>query len=209
MRFRRFVPLGALVVLMACAGARVRPDLVYEGTYRSYEKIFDNWTRVGRIYHYFSTNAIVSATYFATPMRRAYVSEWGRAFDLPMEERERRLTETTANAAQRLEFVVSFYTPTPRYNDLDQGDSSWRLWFVDGQGTKVEAAKVEPIRVKHEKDTYFYPTYTDWGRLYRVYFPAVGPDNKPLVAESGTVTLRVTGVEGMTDLVWQIPPGNS
>jgi len=208
MRLRRIAPLGALFLLLACAGARVRPDLVYEGTYRSYQRIFDNWTRNATIYHnYFSTVAIFSATFFSEPMRRAFVSEWGRAYDLPVAERERRLAEVATDTAQRVEFVVSFYTPAPKFNDLDRDDSSWRLWLIDAKGAHVEAAKIEPIRVKHEKDTYFYPSYNDWSRLYRVYFPAVGPDNQPLALTAGAVTLRVTSVEGAADLVWELAPG--
>lgn len=196
-----------LAALTACAGARVKTDLTYEGTYRSYEQFVDNWTRTGKIYHNFATQAIVSATYFALPFRRAFAAEWGRAYDLPMAEREQVLAEQIDHAKKRVEFIVSFYTPKERFNDLDKPDSSWRLWLIDAQGVKVEAAKIERLRIRHKKEYLFFPSYTEWSRLYRVYFPAVGLDGQSLVTESGAVTLRVTGVEGMANLVWEIPPG--
>jgi hypothetical protein len=208
MRLGRFVFACLLTVaLAACAANRVKTDLTYEGTYRSYEQFVDTWTRTGKIYHYFGTQAIVSATYFSLPMRRAFASEWGRAYDLPMEEREKVLAEQIDHARKRVEFVVSFYTPKERFNDLDEPDSSWRLWLIDAQGVKVEASKIERLRIRHKKEYLFFPSYTEWSRLYRVYFPAVGPDGRPLVTESGAVTLRVTGVEGMADLAWEITPG--
>jgi hypothetical protein len=208
MRVRWLWCIVLVTALAVCAGARVRTDLTYENTYRSYEQIFDNWTRNGRIYHaLFSTRALFSATYFSLPMRRAFAAEWARSYDLPPADRDQTLADQLDQAAKRIEFVVCFYTPGPSFNDLEKADSSWRLWFIDARGVKVEAAKIEPLRVKHKKDYYFYPSYNDWSRLYRVSFPARGPDGQPLTAETGTVTLRVTGVEGMADLVWDIPAG--
>jgi hypothetical protein len=197
---------GALV---ACAGAQVKPNLVYDGTHRGYVKIADNWTRTGRIYHHLSTQAIFSATYFSAPMRRAYAAEFGRAFDLPMAERDAMIAEQAELARQCVEFVVVFYTPQEKYNDLVSPESSWRFWFIDAQGVKVEAVKVERIRVKHKKEFYFFPEYNEWSRLYRVTFPALGPDRQPLRTEAGTVTLRVTGIEGAADLKWEIASGET
>jgi len=205
----RWVVIPLLVLLAACAGAKVRTDLTYEGTYESYEKIFDNWTRSARLYKNFSTIAIFSATYFSLPMRRAYVSEYGRAYDMPMVEREAMLQREIDDAGRRIEMVLTFYTPRERFNDLSRPESSWRLWLIDANGVKVEAAKIEQIRVRHKKEYLLYPHYNEWSRLYRASFPAVGPDGKPLTTETGAVTLRVTGVEGMADLVWEIPPGTS
>jgi hypothetical protein len=179
--------------------------MTYEGTYRSYEKIVDNWTRSQTLYHNFSTNAQVSATFFSLPMRRAFVSEWGRAYDLPVSEREVLLDENLARAKRSVEFVLSFYTPKESYNDLISPNSSWRLWLIDADGRKVGAAKVERMRVKHRKEYYFFPYYNDWSRLYRAVFPAIDDNDKPLKLSGGKVTLRVAGVEGSMNLVWDVP----
>jgi len=208
MRLRLALTLLLVAGLIACAGVRVRSDLVYHHSYDSYRAIADNWTRSGKIYHNFATRAIVAALYLSRPMRQVFVAEWARAYDLPAAERDRLLAEHLERAAQSVEFVVSFYTPRERYNDLDEPESSWRLWLIDAAGAKVEAVKVEKIRVRHKKEFYFYPEYNEWNRLYRVLFPARDDAGRPLVTETGTVTLRVTGVEGMADLAWEIPPGN-
>jgi len=191
----------------ACATTAVKSDLTYQGTYSSYERIIDNWTRSERLYKNFATEAVVSATYFSLPMRRVFVAEWARAFDLPAEERTALLAEQIDGAERSVEFVISFYTPKHRYNDLHKNDSSWRLWFIDANGRKVGSSKIERMRVRHRKEYYFFPYYTEWSRLYRVVFPAVGDDGQPLVREQGAVTLRITGVQGTMDLVWEIPPG--
>ncbi|MHA1569015.1 MAG: hypothetical protein ACTSXZ_06060, partial [Alphaproteobacteria bacterium] len=178
----------------------------YEGTYDSYKRVLDNWTRSGKIYDNFATHLSVSATYFSRPMRRVFVAEWARAFDLPEAERQMLLQDHLEQAERQVEFVVSFYTPEMRYNDLDHPESSWRVWFIDAAGTRVGAARIERVRVKHRKEFYFYPTYTEFGRLYRVVFPAVNEGGQPLAREQGKITLRITGVQGSVDLVWDIPP---
>jgi hypothetical protein len=184
----------------------VRPDVVYEGNHRSYLCVLDNWTRSGKLYYHFETDAMVAATYLTAPMRRAFVAEWKRAFDLPQADSDAMLADQLEQAKRRVEFIVSFYTPAMRQNDLPSPDSSWRLWFIDAKGRKVAPVKIQPLKVQHEQEYDFYPTYTDFGKLYRVIFPIIGADGQPLQRDAGTVTLRVTGVRGVTDLVWQIPP---
>lgn len=208
MRLRIALILLLVAGTAACSNLQVRTDLTYENSYDSYRAMADNWTRSGKIYHNFATQAIVSALYLSKPMRRVFVAEWARAYDLPAADRDRLLAENLEQAAQSVEFVVSFYTPRERYNDLDKPESSWRLWLIDAHGTKVEAAKVEYLRVRHKKEYYFYPEYNEWNRLYQVVFPIQDAEGRALVAETGSVTLRVTGVEGMTDLTWEIPAGN-
>lgn len=194
------------LAIAACAGTAVRPDVAYEGTYESYRAVVDNWTRTGKVYKNFATQMAVSATYFSKPMRRAFVAEWARAFDLPDAERELLLQEHLEQAERSVEFVLSFYTPRYTYNDLSHPESSWRLWFIDAQGRKAGPAKIEVMRVKHRKEFYFFPSYTEWSRLYRAVFPALSEDGQPLELEKGVFTLRVTGVQGTVDLVWDIQP---
>jgi len=208
MSVRRLPVLLVALALVACSGARVKPNVTYRNSYDSYEKIAANWTRDGKVYHNFGTRALVAATYFSLPMRRAFAAEWSRAYDLTATERTNVLANQLAEAEQRVEFVLSFYTPEVTFNDLSKSGSSWRLWFIDANGTKVEAVKVQRLRVQHKKEYLFFPQLDRWSRLYRVYFPIVGPDGRRLVTEQGTVTLRVTGVEGLADLVWEIPPGS-
>lgn len=204
----RRVPIFLVALaLVACSGAKVKPQLTYKNSYASYERIAANWTRAGKVYKNFGTRSLVTATYFSLPMRRAFAAEWSRAYDLPDAERKNVLANQLADGEQRVEFVLSFYTPQPTHNDLDKNGSSWRLWFIDANGAKVEAARVQRLRVRHEKEYLFFPHLDRWSRLYRVYFPIQGPDGQQLVTEQGTVTLRVTGIEGVADLVWDIPPG--
>ena len=192
-------------LLAACSSAAVRNDLTYQGTYDSYKAFLENWTRSDRLYHNFSTELIISATYFSLPMRRAFVAEWVRSYDLPPSEQDKLLQEQMADAGRSVEFIVAFYTAKFSFNDLDEPDSTWRLWLIDAQGNKVAPSKIERMKIKHEKEIYFFPTYTEWNRLYRAVFPALGDDGKPLVLNSGTITLRATSVEGKVDLVWEIP----
>jgi hypothetical protein len=204
---RRLPVVLLIFLLVGCAGSQVKSNLTYTGSYSSYEKHYDNWTRSAKIYNNFSTEALVSATYLSLPMRRVFAAEWSRAFNLPEDQAGRVLADQINQGEQRIEFVVSFYTPKASFNDLHKPGSSWRLWFIDSQGNKVEAARVERLRVRHKKETLFFPAYDQWSQLYRVYFPRVGLDGKPLIAEAETVTLRVTGIAGQADLVWKIPPG--
>lgn len=204
MRARWIFVLAALLIVAACNSAAVKPDVKHEGSYRSYRSLLDNWTRSDKIYRNFETHLIASATYFSEPMRRGYVAEYVRAFDLPTDEADFML-EQKLNADRRdIEFVITWYTPRMRDNDLDDADSSWRLWFIDADGVKVGASKVKRLRVRHTKEHFLFPEYNEWSRLYRVTFPAVGPDDRALRREEGTVKLRVTGIEGAFDLVWKI-----
>jgi len=206
MRGRHWLLFVVLLAALGCSGARVRPEVTYQGSYASYLSVLDNWTRTGKIYHNFETDSMASATYFAAPMRRAYVAEWTRAFDLPAGESASMLADQLEQDQRRVEFVISFYTPRMRENDLDSAVSSWRLWFIDATGRKVAPAKIALLKVRHRQEFDFYPSYTEFGKLYRVFFPVVGEDGQPLVRDQGTITLRIAGVRGLIDLVWDIPP---
>ncbi len=206
MRTARWLLFVVVMATVACSGARVKPDVVYEGSHRSYLRVLDNWTRSDKIYQNFETDALITATYFSVPMRRAYAAEWTRAFDLPAAESEAMLADQLAQAARGAEFVVQFYTPRMRENDLLSPESSWRLWLIDAEGRKVAPAKISLMKVRHRQEYDFYPIYSEFGQLYRVLFPVVGEDGRPLKLAAGMVRLRVTGVRGLVDLVWDIPP---
>ncbi|HPQ69304.1 MAG TPA: hypothetical protein PKW95_09240 [bacterium] len=204
MRARWIFVLAALLLAAACDPTAVKPDVKHEGSYRSYQRLLDNWTRSDKIYRNFETHLIVSATYFSESMRRGYVAEYARAFDLPADETDFMLEEQLNKDRRDVEFIIVWYTPRMRDNDLDDPDSSWRLWFIDADGVKVGASQVKRLRVRHTKEYFLFPEYNEWSRLYRVTFPAVGPDGQALRREEGKVKLRVAGVEGSFDLIWDM-----
>ena len=45
MRTARWLLFVVALAAVACSGARVKPDVVYEGSHRSYLRVLDNWTR--------------------------------------------------------------------------------------------------------------------------------------------------------------------
>jgi hypothetical protein len=202
---RPIVVAIALVALLGCASARVRPDVEYRQSRGSYLKVVRNWTRSAERFYGLETDALIAATYFGEPLVRAYAGERARAESLPAEEAAGLLETMRADHSQVARFRVAFYTVDRAWNDLDKTPSSWRLYLVTPSGAQVEPLSVTRKRVDPAAEAVYFPTTSPWTVTYEADFPRTDSDGKPLISEeSGEFRLRLAGAKARVDLVWRI-----
>lgn len=197
--------LAALIMAgVGCAKPLTEADAVYRGDYGSYRKVVRQWTRRGNIYHNFETELIIDATYFSPVFRTALRKEKARAEALGEKEIARMERRDRDEATGWARFLVSAYTPRSLWNDLDARDPSFRLWLADESGRRVAPSRIKEIKFKRSADYKYYPHVNAWAKTYQVLFPLHDDDEAPALT-GGKITLIVTGIQGRTRLVWDIP----
>lgn len=204
-RLQRVCLLFLAVVLASCTAKAVDPDEVYAGGYKSYQRVYGEWTREQRLYHNFDTELILSATMYSKVFRDALRGETVRAEGLPTDKAGRMAAEDEAEAKRVVRFFVNAYMPRAKWNNLDQKDPSFRLWLTDVDGRRVGPDSVRLIKLKRKADRLYQPDAHAWSKNYDVRFPASDEAGTPLRLSGGTVTLLATGVQGAVELKWDIP----
>jgi hypothetical protein len=212
--FRGLLMLApALAPVLAAGCATSKPPLVdfspAPRDYRSadYEKIYDRWTRHGKVIHEVEPALEVWATYKSWDFREAYVAHYAERYKLDDEARERLRTTQREAAAEAYEFLVTAQSANYKWNDLEKKKSPWRVTLVDGLGKEQppETLKVEKLPDIFERE--FFPAKTPFSRTYSIRFTRAaagdGDASGGFVGErSGSIALRLAGPMGTTDLVW-------
>lgn len=203
----RIALVAALVMIAgACSTTAVNPDRLYAGSYESYRDVYEEWTRAGKIYHNFDTELVVDATIYSKVFRDALRGETARAEALPSEDVAKMQKRDEEELARSVKVFVSAYMPRREWNNLaDAKSPSFRFWLVDADGRRARPERIEEIKLKRRADILYKPQVHPWARNYTVVFPNHDENGDPLRLSGGAVTLRVTGVQGQTDLVWKIP----
>jgi hypothetical protein len=157
------------------------------------------WTRGARLYDTFETHALATALYESPEARRRrveVVAEWKA---MTAEERNGALAAEEAEAAKGEEFLLSFFTPDTRDNDLDDRRTVWRVALVLDDGellpTEIRARKVDGLL----RD--LYPFIHEYDTVYRIRFPRA-----PGGALDGRrFVLRIAGSRGKMDFAFGPP----
>ncbi len=152
----------------------------------------DEATRQFRLYDGFIHRATATATWLSPPVREAgtrRLAEWQgwSAADL-----EKALAAGQADAALGEEFVLAFYTASPRDNDLDAKPSIWRIQIDDGTGQAVAAT----ITGVSEDATMrqLFPFIGPFDQVYRVRIPWKGAplEGRPFKLEIASALGRIS-----------------
>ncbi len=187
---------GALALaLTAGAGCTVRARTPAPGPNEGeWAAKRDAATRRDQLYDGLDHRATATATHLSLAVREARarrLAEWQR---WTADELAQRLATERAEAAAGEEFLVSFYTPNPRNNDLDASRSIWHL-AVKGEGVELVSTRATVVDDDDEVRALF-PWVGAFDVVYRVSFPppAAGP-----LADAGFV-LEIASALGSLEL---------
>lgn len=170
-----------------------------------YIKRLYDWTRSIKLFQDFSTRLYLSATYKTMDFRAAYAGRYSAAYQADEEARLRLLEKEEEEALKFDDFLVVVYTPEKQWNDLDKKDSIWRLFLEDASGGKREPAFTTRLSSASPLVREFYPHLDEWSVAYEVRFlkqPRAEHGDEPKAM--GPVRLKVTGVLGKGELVWDM-----
>ena len=204
------VVVGPALVGAGCAGRR--PPLVdfseavtpHEA--RDYDGVRDTWTRHVKLVRDIGTVLEVWATYKSADFRQAYVQQYGELYGLSPDERVQLRGAQLEAARTSYDFHVVAQSTDWKWNELEQKDSVWKITLIDGAGHELSPSQVTFEKLPELYLMRFFPTRTDFCRIYTVRF-AREATSKFLGAATGRLTFRVAGPVGAAELTWESAQG--
>jgi hypothetical protein len=205
--FRAWLLACALGTVAGCATA-LPPAVDFSDTskhYRGedYPKVFEAWTRHGKLVQDVGTVMEVWATLESWDFRQAYIAKYAKVYDVSDADRDAltRAQQDAARTAYEIHLVAQ--STTDAWNDLERRNSAWRITLLDGTG-----AELSPVSIKTEKlpeiyEMEFFPTRTLFSRTYTVRF--VRPEGSDAFAGpvSGRLILRLDSPLGKVEVAWE------
>ncbi len=174
--------LGVCVLFLLGALACQPRLLWWTQSSDSYPVVLNKWTRTGKAYQGMKTLLLVTATYLHPATRKAYVRQYTKDHLLSEAQEKDLLAEQEAEAARRLEFIVTVFSDEEDWEILEGKDSIWSVYFSSDQATRVKPEKIEYIESPPIYLKTYYPSSLTFRRVYRIVFPAKVQD-VPLLDE--------------------------
>jgi hypothetical protein len=196
---------ASLFGLSACAAPRLNLAAEVEPPGTSFNKAYDRWTRDATVMSLreMDTTFLIIATLRSKAFQRTYAERYCNLYGInDPAERARIETAELALADGGIAFWVQTYAHNDRWNDLQPKHNRWRLVLIDELGGEVGSPEVTPVgSEQHIQASLFNRSPDPLRRLWHVKFPPLRPVPGPAPRK---LTLRLTGPEGKTDLVWQV-----
>lgn len=166
--------LASLSLFAACAsfplaGVEPRPG-PNEG---EWGKVRPRFSRGHKVHDGLGTNAIVNAVYLAPVLRAAKVERVALWKAMTPREKDAAMAAELAEAEKYDDFLVAFFTTSRPDNDLDTGNSVWRVALIL-PGVEVLPEKIDRTRADSTMRT-LYPEFTSFDTVYRVRFARRDP----------------------------------
>lgn len=175
-----------------------------------YDDALSTWTRTAKVYRDLESRINVAATYLSPGFVEAMTAERVRVFAPTEAELAAWSRERSAEAARSEVFFLSVATRDREWNDLDQGDSMWRLYLETDRGVKVPPERIVAVRGQPPVLSHFFPHLGHFAIGYWVYFPRYPAYRdgeglpRPVVdASLSWFKLRMRSPVAVVDLTWK------
>lgn len=129
-------------------------------------------TRRALLYDQFQQRAIVTATYLSPAVREARASRLSEWLGWTQQELDARLKAEADEAAKYDDFLLAFFTPDRKSNDLDSKESVWRLALRLDTSDEVITHDATAVDVNATVANLF-PYVSSFDTVYRVRFNRV------------------------------------
>lgn len=206
----------ALCLGAACAEQPVSLRPGRPQTARDYQGAFERWTRHGRILDWreLDTVLVVHATLRAPEFLDAFVARYLDAYQIADPAEQTRVAERERSRYPGPAFLVQVEAHNYNWADLSPLKAQWRIALVDASGAETVATTVDSVKTRQSIETSLYGVATaaalfapdpsnPLSRSYYVAFPAERPGGQPtLPKDARSITLRIAGPRGKTDLQW-------
>jgi len=196
-----YLPLLALVLLAvsSCAGPGATARDRYNDKLRT-------WTREAKVFKGVEERLGVVATYRAPAFREAYSEYYARSFDLTGREKDRLQKADREAAKTYTEFFLSVHTSLESMNNLDDENSSWKIYIEDSRGNRAGPVYIKRLLRKDPVRGEFFPYIDLWSTAYVVRFPRrVDEGAAPIPAEDSTyLKLVMSSVLGHVEMKWPL-----
>ncbi|HNN96085.1 MAG TPA: hypothetical protein PKI03_27615 [Pseudomonadota bacterium] len=188
-----------------CATPRLNLAAEAEPPGTSFGSAYDRWTRDATVMSLreMDTTFLIVATLRSKAFQRTYAERYCNLYGISdPTERARIETAEQALADGGTSFFIQTYAHNDRWNDLVPKHNRWRLVLIDELGGEVSSPEVTPVgSEQHIQASLFNRSPDPLRKMWHVKFPPLRPVSGPAPRK---LTLRLTGPEGKTDLVWQV-----
>lgn len=178
----------------------------------SYPIVWSAWTREAESFSWkqLAHELYVTATFESWEFRWAYVVRYARDFSLLPVARDEMLQASLTSSRQEHRFFVTLAGFNFRESNITGKQSAWRVLLIDPQGRQTVPVLMERVRRPSAADQVYFPQVDPLRETFRVTFPAVAADGRPVIPEgSAFMLLRFTGARGRVDLRWDIAQPHS
>jgi hypothetical protein len=203
-----FILTFMLMGLAGCSYLQGYVDIAKDtGLSGKYLKTLEYWTRTKTVYSQFETQVRLSATLKNRAFNGAYSEEYGRVYALTGDEKKRRELVQADLASGYIEFFVYVYTPEKEINDFDRSNSIWKVFLLDGKGSRIDPFEVRRIDKVTPVMLEFFPYINRYyGVCYTMKFPrlaaAGGQSSEETSSLEEPIKLVFTGVIARLELKW-------
>jgi hypothetical protein len=210
---RAALPLLALAIGMACAGACVRDKqfrVDFSETPRDYvandyDEVYERWTRHQIALHEVDIALEVWATFKSWDFREAYIERYASIYSLSETDRSALRQMELEAFRHAYEFSVKALSSKFQWNDLEKPSSPWRVSLIDALGHELPVKEIKIEKLPAAYESAFFPiadlNQGAFVKNYRIRFelPAGG---EFIGVKSGGLTLRIASPIGRIDLLW-------
>lgn len=173
MHFLLLPMLAATLWLSACSSSKKNePSAASPATVTSdseYEAIIDRFTRMAQKYKGFYNLYEVHVTLQNSLVRSAMLQrlseyqQWDP--ETLRQSREKMFQEMSTESS----VTLSFFSPDKGHNDLDKGNSIWKV-YLENQGKRY-VGKIKKDKNKYVQLQTLFPHHTRFSTAYEVIFP--------------------------------------
>jgi hypothetical protein len=163
------------------------------------------WTRHGHVFSDFDETLTVDATLHSPEFRAAYVERWISVYKIAPEDAARLRADWNKEIADMWELHVESSGHDFNVNNFTANKTPWRLVLTTDAGRDLTPSEVQSSKMRREVEVDLYPYATLFSRGWRVRFPRKLADGTPLLtADTRSLTFRISGPAGSTDLTWTL-----
>jgi hypothetical protein len=206
----------AAVLLLACASCGtsattgelphvLRAEEAPRWREREYGETLKRYTKSAAIYDGFDQRVFATATWRSPAFRAAYLAAEAEMLVLGPADRAARAAQDEADGREFTDLVLGFYTPQASWNELAVPNGLWRIELIGKGGEPIAPLRIERTDRPDANFSAFYPYLGPFWVAYRLRFPRLDAEGRPLVPESAPeFMLRLVSAVGKVELTWSL-----
>lgn len=159
----------------------------------SYAQLIQKNTRHAVKYEGFYNKFEIYATFINSEVQTAILQKKSDVFQWNAQQAQKEREKLFQENSTQTRFAISLFTPSVRLNDLNKGNSIWKL-YLESNGQRYEG-RATKRNSKLEDVQAMFPYHNRWSVAYEIAFDV------PLSSiESGSVIFIIASTQGTATL---------
>lgn len=203
MKVKTAALLAQLLLVAGCSSPSLQSDLTSSSGQQppksDYESIVAAHTRHAQAYSGFYNLFELDVTMLNSLVRSALIDKSAEFLQWDAEQARKEREKMFQEMSNEASYVISFYAPERRHNDLDRVDSMWKV-YLEANGTRYQG-KVKKNKSNLVQIQALYPHFTRFSTAYTVTFPVA-----MTTIEKQPTKIIITSTQGTANLDFALVP---